>query len=152
MLVCRLYLSQSCVSAMKVHFMLPGIKSADLPTVIPDLIDCEVVQLSAGSFHNIALQEGGLTWSWGLGQYGRLGHDDQLSAAVPTMIDSLKYVVVEKVTNGKGIFSSVCNILRTLVILYILPRTKKMMSWVGGVLLEPLKMYHKQSCILRPRL
>lgn len=65
--------------------------------LIPTLGDCEVVQLSAGSFHNIALQEGGLTWSWGLGQYGRLGHDDQLSTTVPTVIDSLKYVIVEKV-------------------------------------------------------
>ena len=46
-----------------------------LPQDIPTLKNRKVAQISAGSYHNLALAEDGSLLSWGLNNYGQLGRN-----------------------------------------------------------------------------
>ena len=42
--------------------------------------------VSAGGYHSVALDTEGRVWTWGRGEWGRLGHDDASDALVPTVV------------------------------------------------------------------
>lgn len=62
------------------------------------------VQLSAGYFHAAALSNGGVLYTWGLGDYGQLGNGSTAPKAVPAIVDAtgvLKGVAIKKVSVGQ---------------------------------------------------
>ena len=49
----------------------------------------KVVSVSAGGFHSVALDDQRRVWTWGRGEWGRLGHGDSSDAYVPTHLESV---------------------------------------------------------------
>lgn len=60
----------------------------------------EVVLVSAGASHSLALLSGNLVVSWGRGEDGQLGHGDAEDRLQPTLISSLEGQKVESVICG----------------------------------------------------
>ena len=65
----------------------------------------DVVQISAGHCHCLALTKSNHIWSWGYGAYGRLGLGDTNHRWEPVRIDSLSDVVC---VSGNGSHSLAC--------------------------------------------
>ena len=63
------------------------------PTLIKLSPYIEVVSVSAGSRHTLALTAQGAVFSWGWGHVGQLGHGDFVSTHVPRRIECLNFVV-----------------------------------------------------------
>ena len=57
----------------------------DTPTMIADF---KATAVSAGGYHSVALDADGAAYSWGRGEWGRLGHNDSTDCYEPTVIDS----------------------------------------------------------------
>jgi len=60
----------------------------------------EWVTTSAASHHNMAVDNLGNVWTWGMGAGGRLGHGDTTSVSNPTMIQGLSGII--SVSGGAG--------------------------------------------------
>ena len=45
-----------------------------MPTLIKTLEKKIIVHIDCGDFHSIALEEGGILYSWGMGEKGECGH------------------------------------------------------------------------------
>jgi uncharacterized protein (TIGR03118 family) len=74
-----------------------------IPLTLPDDFDGEIVSVSAGLVHGTFLTADGDLYSWGLGNFGRLGLGDQEDRSTPTKIEGVlddKHVVVA--THGNG--------------------------------------------------
>ncbi|KAI0477393.1 RCC1/BLIP-II [Xylariaceae sp. FL0804] len=56
------------------------------PLVVPDLPF--IVSVASGTDHSLALTADGKAYSWGFGQNGRTGQDDEEDTKIPTLIDS----------------------------------------------------------------
>lgn len=62
--------------------------SSDQPTVIETFGRVGVVKIAAGGWHSAAVTAGGLLFTWGRGEYGRLGHgDDCKDKVIPKVVD-----------------------------------------------------------------
>ena len=65
-----------------------GQKPADLAT--PKLIEClrskRVRDIACGSSHSAAILSNGDLYTWGFGEYGRLGHGDSLTQIRPKKV------------------------------------------------------------------
>lgn len=48
-----------------------------------------VCLISAGAFHNLALEEDGLLWAWGNNEYGQLGTGDTQPRSQPICVQGL---------------------------------------------------------------
>jgi len=60
------------------------------PRLVIISIDSPIIKtLACGSDHTLALSRDGDAYSWGLGEFGQLGHGNILNEARPKMIDSL---------------------------------------------------------------
>ena len=46
-------------------------------------------KVACGQLHALALEENGTVFSWGCGDYGRLGHKDQKDIHIPTPLPGL---------------------------------------------------------------
>jgi len=46
------------------------------------------VSVSAGGYHSTVLDENGVCWSWGRGEWGRLGHSDSSDCLEPTRVEA----------------------------------------------------------------
>uniref|UniRef100_A0A7S2RS85 Rab-GAP TBC domain-containing protein n=1 Tax=Mucochytrium quahogii TaxID=96639 RepID=A0A7S2RS85_9STRA len=72
-----------------------GLEDATTPKVVGELVlervllGRSVVFVACGHMHSVALTQGGRLWSWGCGEYGRLGHGDDLDQPVPRLCESL---------------------------------------------------------------
>jgi len=60
-----------------------------LPKKVEALASQHVVAVSAGSYHNLALTADGSVWSWGDGDYGKLGHGNRQNQLLPKMTEAL---------------------------------------------------------------
>eukprot|EP00945_MAST-04E_sp_MAST-4E-sp1_P007226 g7226.t1 len=69
-------------------------------------LSIRVVHVSCGSNHTVATDSNGDCYSWGLGNYGNLGHGDTHDVHRPKLIDALK---------GKMVKMSGCGSKHTLV-------------------------------------
>jgi len=46
----------------------------------------QIVMVTAGRAHSVALGAEGRVWTWGYGRFGQLGHNDQENRLVPTLV------------------------------------------------------------------
>jgi hypothetical protein len=60
---------------------LGGSKSAEKPTLIPNLANIKIVQIACGMFHSLALSQYGDLYAWGMGFEGQLGLTSQYKVA-----------------------------------------------------------------------
>lgn len=61
------------------------------PTLVEELAEegRRVVQISCGSAHTVALDSEGFVWTWGKGEYGRLGIGSSSDATGPELVELL---------------------------------------------------------------
>ena len=60
----------------------------------------EIVDISAGNYHSVALTAGGEVYTWGKGDNGVLGTGGSSSASVPVLLDALEGINVIKISCG----------------------------------------------------
>ena len=68
--------------------------------VVGPLVDKLVVQISAGYRHSAAVTDDGFLYTWGEGDFGRLGHGDSQSRFIPTLVKELNGGDVGQVSCG----------------------------------------------------
>ena len=61
-------------------------RSYDSPKLIEALDGLTVIEIAAGSSHSAAIVCEGDLYTWGLGEYGRLGHGDTETQLKPKMV------------------------------------------------------------------
>ena len=65
-------------------------KQLDVPTKLAGFGSGEgqhvATEVSAGGYHSVALDTEGTVWTWGRGEWGRLGHDDAADALEPEQV------------------------------------------------------------------
>lgn len=61
-----------------------------VPGLVSSLIGKEVVRASTGQSHVGVVTQDGLAYTWGYGQFGRLGHGSEENCLVPRVCQSLK--------------------------------------------------------------
>jgi E3 ubiquitin-protein ligase HERC2 len=64
--------------------------SYDKPKLIEALKSKRIKDIACGSSHSAAITSGGELYTWGLGEYGRLGHGDTLTQLRPKMVKALE--------------------------------------------------------------
>ena len=57
-------------------------------------------EVSAGQYHSVALDTEGTVWTWGRGEWGRLGHDDAADALEPEPVLTLTLTLTLGLTRG----------------------------------------------------
>lgn len=63
--------------------------SYDKPKLIEALKSKRIRDIACGSSHSAAITSGGELYTWGLGEYGRLGHGDTVTLLRPKMVSYL---------------------------------------------------------------
>jgi len=71
-----------------------------LPKKVEALADKRVVAVSAGAAHSLALTADGAVWSWGLGDFGLLGHGDEQGQLLPKKVEAFAGQRVVAVSAG----------------------------------------------------
>ena len=71
-----------------------------LAMMIEALQAINIVSVSAGEEHSLALAEAGCVYSWGDGVYGKLGHGNIEDQRIPKLIEGLQGVQVTLVVAG----------------------------------------------------
>lgn len=59
----------------------------DSPKLIDTLLAKRVSYIACGSSHSAAITSDGELYTWGQGQYGRLGHSDEVSQHTPKLVN-----------------------------------------------------------------
>uniref|UniRef100_A0A0G4G662 Uncharacterized protein n=1 Tax=Chromera velia CCMP2878 TaxID=1169474 RepID=A0A0G4G662_9ALVE len=81
--------------------MTDAFHKCDVPEVPGSMGEpVELIELSAGKDHFVALDSHGRVWTWGLGQWGRLGHGDMRTCHEPTIVQSLRHHRTTQVSAG----------------------------------------------------
>lgn len=68
--------------------------SLDRPKMIEALKSKRIRDIACGSSHSAAISSTGELFTWGLGEYGRLGHGDNATQLRPKLV-FISYVVVK---------------------------------------------------------
>lgn len=82
--------------------------SFDDPEVIEALSDKNITFIACGSTYSAAITANGELYTWGRGNYGRLGHGNCDDMLVPTIVTALNGHVVVHVACGSGDSQSLC--------------------------------------------
>lgn len=77
-------------------------KSRSEPHVIQSLKTHRVVRISCGSSYSAAVTDRGELFTWGRGNYGRLGHGSSEDVSLPTQVSALKGQNIVDVACGSG--------------------------------------------------
>ncbi|XP_041973907.1 probable E3 ubiquitin-protein ligase HERC2 [Aricia agestis] len=75
-------------------------QTLEVPRLIETLSDERVVGIACGSAHSACVTARGHLYTWGLGEYGRLGHGDDVTQLVPRMVEALANFRVIQVACG----------------------------------------------------
>lgn len=78
---------------------LSAVRNCDKPRLIEALKTKRIRDIACGSSHSAAITSSGELYSWGLGEYGRLGHGDNTTQLRPKLVcvkDSLILLHVRK--------------------------------------------------------
>ena len=79
----------------------PGVMDcyrALVPTPVAALEGVDIVQVSAGRHHVVAVTKDGRVYTWGSNLYGQLGHGDRRTRFVPKIVDALLGVNITSVS------------------------------------------------------
>uniref|UniRef100_A0A3B3ZI62 Uncharacterized protein n=1 Tax=Periophthalmus magnuspinnatus TaxID=409849 RepID=A0A3B3ZI62_9GOBI len=68
---------------------IPSAESTNVPRLIEALKTKRIRDIACGSSHSAAITSSGELYSWGLGEYGRLGHGDNTTQK-PQMVEGLR--------------------------------------------------------------
>lgn len=68
------------------EFYLILFRNSDKPRLIEALKTKRIRDIACGSSHSAALTSSGELYTWGLGEYGRLGHGDNTTQLKPKMV------------------------------------------------------------------
>ncbi|CAI5512371.1 unnamed protein product [Closterium sp. Naga37s-1] len=72
-----------------------------LPVELPQLTQADVVDITAGGWHSMAVTRSGQVWAWGRGEHGRMGFgEDKTIKAVPTVVTLLAGETVVQASCG----------------------------------------------------
>ncbi|CAH1402584.1 unnamed protein product [Nezara viridula] len=77
-------------------------KSRSEPHLIQALASHRVTRISSGSSYSAAVTERGELYTWGRGNYGRLGHGSSEDVSLPTLVSALKGLHIVDVACGSG--------------------------------------------------
>lgn len=66
--------------------MIFCIRNCDKPRLIEALKTKRIRDIACGSSHSAAITSSGELYSWGLGEYGRLGHGDNTTQLRPKLV------------------------------------------------------------------
>ncbi|KAJ0180993.1 hypothetical protein K1T71_003078 [Dendrolimus kikuchii] len=72
----------------------------DVPRMIESLSGERVVSIACGSAHSACVTARGHLYTWGMGEYGRLGHGDDTTQLLPKMVEALAGLRVVQVACG----------------------------------------------------
>ncbi|XP_045760290.1 probable E3 ubiquitin-protein ligase HERC2 isoform X8 [Maniola jurtina] len=72
----------------------------EAPRIIESLSGERVVGIACGSAHSACVTARGHLYTWGLGEYGRLGHGDDVTQLLPKMVEALAGFRVIQVACG----------------------------------------------------
>ena len=72
----------------------------DKPKLIEALKSKRVRDIACGSSHSAAITSGGELYTWGLGEYGRLGHGDMITQLRPKLVKALEGKRIVQVACG----------------------------------------------------
>ncbi|KAF8054874.1 rcc2 [Scenedesmus sp. PABB004] len=80
------------------------------PSVVEGLLGVTVKQIACGHTHTLALDDKGGAWTWGKGDYGKLGHKVQADELAPRSIESFRgrILVQPDAVCGAGGLSTFC--------------------------------------------
>lgn len=73
-------------------------RNCDKPRLIEALKTKRIRDIACGSSHSAAITSSGELYTWGLGEYGRLGHGDNTTQLKPKMVKSMFLVSDEMQT------------------------------------------------------
>ena len=71
-----------------------------LPKLVAALVGKQVVQISCGGYHSLAVTASGAVYSWGYGDDGKLGHGNQEHQMLPKEVEALRGRQVTMVSAG----------------------------------------------------
>ncbi|XP_078045783.1 E3 ubiquitin-protein ligase HERC2 [Augochlora pura] len=80
----------------------------DEPKLIDALVDKNITFVACGSTYSAALSSNGELYTWGRGNYGRLGHGNTEDVTVPTLVTGLNGHMVVHVACGSGDSQTLC--------------------------------------------
>lgn len=75
-------------------------RNCDKPRLIEALKTKRIRDIACGSSHSAALTSSGELYTWGLGEYGRLGHGDNTTQLKPKMVIIGMFIVHRKLAVG----------------------------------------------------
>lgn len=79
------------------QFALSAVRNCDKPRLIEALKTKRIRDIACGSSHSAAITSSGELYSWGLGEYGRLGHGDNTTQLRPKLVcvkESLLFILL----------------------------------------------------------
>nr|XP_022903495.1 E3 ubiquitin-protein ligase HERC2 isoform X1 [Onthophagus taurus] len=82
--------------------------SKDEPTVIEALRGKDIIDVQCGGTYSAAISTSGILYTWGRGNFGRLGHGTSEDCFLPTAVAALQEHRVVKVACGSGDAHTVC--------------------------------------------
>lgn len=71
-----------------------------LPELISSMESVKIVSIASGWDHCLALDENGKLLSWGSGQNGKLGHNNEDNISIPCYVNSLEHVKIVSYSAG----------------------------------------------------
>lgn len=80
----------------------------DEPTLIEALNDKGIIDIDCGGTYSAAISINGALYTWGRGNFGRLGHGTNDDCSVPTMVAGLSEQHIVRVACGSGDAHTLC--------------------------------------------
>lgn len=74
-----------CDEQLRKRLIFP-LRNCDKPRLIEALKSKRIRDIACGSSHSAAITSSGELYSWGLGEYGRLGHGDNTTQLRPKLV------------------------------------------------------------------
>ncbi|KAK9875129.1 hypothetical protein WA026_005922 [Henosepilachna vigintioctopunctata] len=78
------------------------------PTLIQALLNADIIDIICGTSYSAAISSNGSLYTWGKGNYGRLGHGTSDDCATPTAVAALSGEHVVRVACGVGDSHTLC--------------------------------------------
>lgn len=78
------FLHELCLDFQQIALFV--LRNCDKPRLIEALKTKRIRDIACGSSHSAAITSSGELYSWGLGEYGRLGHGDNTTQLRPKLV------------------------------------------------------------------